>query len=386
MTPQYDSTENTAAEAETDNASDVQSDTETTTEQNNKKKPMRSRRLMKWSILVVTALLLTVFLVMLFSDDPRLTGNSDTAEQSLPQGSDDGTSTEMHDREADLAEQPQGDGREHVESGGAESADIGIPGPIPPPVPPPGDDDIYGDATADDDERYVISTATATIGIELDDMEHSVRSAEDIVIDDYDGHVESREERYSPYEGDIVTTRLTFRVPSENHASVLAELSELGEVEQITENSDDVTGTIVELDTRIENAESSLERLREFMDEAESIDDLLSVERQLEQRQANLEVMMTQRERLGDQAEMSTLNIVFEAEVDEESATEDESFEVIEFEPNAFTDGLERGWSAIVVIANTLIVGAGLVLPWSPLLIIIGILVWIAFKKKKKKS
>lgn len=331
------------------------------------KRNPRRKTVLKWAVSIIVLML--VLAVVAAALDAQSSGSDDYS-----------ASQESDSAEARLPDYPQGAGDtpgDYSQGTSSESREIS------------GGADLYppgGGSVPDAEQRYIISTATAVIGIELDEMDATVRSAEDIVVDRHEGIVESRDERYSPYEGDIVTTRLTFRVPSENYAEALAEISDLGEVEQVNENSDDVTGTVVEIDARIENAEASLERLRDFMEEAESVEDLMSVEQQLQQRQADLEVMLAQREHLENKSEMSTINVVFEAEVDRASAAEEDPFQPREFEPNGFVDGMERGWSAAVVLANTLIAGLGLILPWSPLLLVAAVVVWLHVRKRKRRK
>lgn len=207
--------------------------------------------------------------------------------------------------------------------------------------------DLAGDS-AEDSERQVITTAYAAV--EVDDTSEAVAELLSRTTG-YGGYVEDRSER-TDTDGTATRASLTLRLPAENLAGMLEALEELGDVSELSESAQDVTGTVRDLDARIEALETSVDRLIEIMAEADTAEDLLQVETTLSQRQADLEALQAERNALGDQVAMSTLQV--------ELSTEP----ITEVEADGFLGGLQSGWNGLVATANALLVVAGTALPW----------------------
>lgn len=197
-------------------------------------------------------------------------------------------------------------------------------------------------------DRQVITSAYAAV--EVDDTGEAVAELVSRTTG-YGGHVEDRRESTDD-DGAPTFASLTLRVPAEHLPEMLDELDELGEVSELSESARDVTGAVRDLDARIEALETSVDRLLEIMAEAESAEDLLQVETTLSERQADLEALQAERNALGDQVEMSTLQV--------ELSTEP----LTEVEADGFLGGLQSGWNALVMAVNAVLVAAGALLPW----------------------
>lgn len=229
--------------------------------------------------------------------------------------------------------------------------------------------DLAGDG-ADSPERQVITTAYAAV--EVDDTVEAVAQLLSRTTG-YGGYVEDRNERRD-MDGNHTWASLTLRLPAENLPEMLEQLEDLGEVSEISESAQDVTGAVRDLDARIGALETSVERLLDIMSEADTAEDLLRAEQELSQRQASLESLQAERNALGDQVAMSTL----QAELSTEPITT--------VEADGFMGGLQSGWNGLVSVANALLVGLGTLVPWIPVIAAPILVIWLLVRWGRRRS
>ncbi|UFU02749.1 DUF4349 domain-containing protein [Ruania suaedae] len=222
------------------------------------------------------------------------------------------------------------------------------------------------------EQRQVITTAHATVVV--DDPEQGASDVAGLATA-VGGYVENRSVyRGEPDARDQPSADLTVRVPSDDLEGVLADLAELGELRDVSQSSDDVTATLVDLDARISALETSTARLEEIMATAETSSDLLEAEAALSERQAELESLLSQREQLADLVAMSTLHVqLTSAPAPEVSA-------------DGFLGGLQTGWRSLVSFVDTVVVTFGVLLPWLVLLTIPVAAIVVAHKRRRGRE
>ena len=108
------------------------------------------------------------------------------------------------------------------------------------------------------------------------------------------GRVDDRQQEAGS-EGSAGSASMTIRVPAAALEDAVTDLGELGEVTKYTEKTEDVTGTVVDLDARISAAQASVERVQGFLEHTGTTSELLSTEQALSQRQTELEQLRGQR-------------------------------------------------------------------------------------------
>lgn len=107
---------------------------------------------------------------------------------------------------------------------------------------------------------------------------------------------------------------ITLRVPVTQFDAIMDQLQELGKAAEINKNEDDVTMQYLDLETRIKNLKAQEERLREILEMANTVEDVLAVERELGRVRGEIEVMTTQFTYLQDQVSYSTINLYIREE------------------------------------------------------------------------
>jgi Domain of unknown function (DUF4349) len=228
---------------------------------------------------------------------------------------------------------------------GSESADGGAGGGVAAPAAP-------GEAVDADTDRQVVTTATASLAVE-DPSEGAQQIS--ALVESVGGRVDERTERAGSAEdgGEGAAADLVVRVPADELTQVLADLKELGDVEDVSVSRSDVTAAAVDLDARIEALQTSVARLQALMDEAATTQALLSAESALSDRQEELESLQSQRALLADQVELSTLTVHLRP------------FGVAPAGgPDGFVDGLGTGWRALTSTLGAVVVVLGVLLPW----------------------
>lgn len=205
------------------------------------------------------------------------------------------------------------------------------------------------DAAAETDRSVVV---VGTMFIAVDDVDAAAADARSIV-DAAGGRVDGRDEQRSTRAGDIdTTTTFVLRIPAETFDTVLDDLRDLGDVESLHTELTDITDAVQDVDARIAGLESTLTRLSALQQQATSVDDLLSIEKEIGQRQAELEGLRTQRSTYADQTAFSTLTlslgrVPLPAQV-----------------PDTFWGGFLVGLSALGTFAAGLAVALGIASPW----------------------
>ena len=150
-------------------------------------------------------------------------------------------------------------------------------------------------------ERKLI--ITVDVRINSRDVEKTYKSVEN-KVKEYNGYfdtVESSKNRYY----------LTIRVPKDNLYNFINFLEETENIENKNINTQDVTDTYYDTENRIKNREVLLEKLRNYLRDAKSIDEILKVEDRINTLTYEIESMKGNLETLKSSIDYSkvTLNI-----------------------------------------------------------------------------
>ncbi len=235
----------------------------------------------------------------------------------------------------------------------------------------PGSDGVLGsDSALGGTEREVITTGYVTITVESpqDAAAEAIRIAEAA-----GGRIDGRSE-YAPRGEDGGSATLTLRVPSKDLTKTLDKLRELGDVQEVSLNSSDVTMESRDLDARISALSASVDRLLALLASASDTDTLIQLETAISDRQAQLESLESQRRFLTDQVSLSTiqLNLVTERVVPDP-------------EPADFFSGIVTGWNAFVAFFSGLIVVIGVLVPWLIFGAVIAGIVMLIVRSGRRK-
>ncbi len=204
-----------------------------------------------------------------------------------------------------------------------------------------------------------------TIDITVQDVD-DIREEVNEYLDGIDGYIENSS--FRTREDDIVVGDLTVRVPQDVFEDTMSFLEDLGEVDSRDTSSEDVTMEYVDLEARLNNLERQEERYLEILDEAEDIDDVLSVEEELTRVREEIETLTARLESLQNQISYSTIDIQITEEEAVEAQVEAEGLEGLwERMSAAFTGSID---GVITGVTNLLVFLSGA----FPYLVVLGIL------------
>ncbi|WP_420610759.1 DUF4349 domain-containing protein [Candidatus Poriferisodalis sp.] len=145
---------------------------------------------------------------------------------------------------------------------------------------------------------------TAWIAVETADVATAAAQANSI-IEGLGGFTFSQDTRTQ----DRARTTLTFKVRPEQFSTALERLSNVGELVEQSVNAEDVTDTVVDLNSRISTAEISVNRLRDFLSQATDVEGVAELERELANRETNLERLRGQLRSLRDRVDLATITL-----------------------------------------------------------------------------
>ncbi|KUO03422.1 DUF4349 domain-containing protein [Streptomyces caeruleatus] len=163
-------------------------------------------------------------------------------------------------------------------------------------------------------------------------------------------------------------TRVVLRVPVDRYAEVLADLEGAGKLIERSAKAQDVTDQVVDVESRIKSQRASVARIRELMDQATRLSDVVTLEGELSSRQADLESLLAQQASLKDRTSLATITLsLSETPVKKAVAKDDDP---------GFLDALAGGWDAFVTMLRWLAVVIGAVLPFVAVAALI-VLLWL---------
>ncbi|MGP4004775.1 DUF4349 domain-containing protein [Streptomyces sp. 8N706] len=163
-------------------------------------------------------------------------------------------------------------------------------------------------------------------------------------------------------------SRIVLRVPQEEYDGVLEDLAGAGRLLERKVAAKDVTGQVVDVESRIKSQQASVARVRELMDRATELSDVVTLEGELGTRQAELEALKAQQQSLKERTSLSSITLVL-SETGEKRKKGDGN------EEPGFLDALAGGWDAFLTAVRWVAVALGAVLPFAvalALLVLVG--------------
>ncbi|HSI94141.1 MAG TPA: DUF4349 domain-containing protein [Jiangellaceae bacterium] len=220
-------------------------------------------------------------------------------------------------------------------------------------------------ASIDPAPRHVIYTLDLVI--ETDDVARAAARA--AVLAERSGGFVAQESM----EGTERAT-LTLRIPSARHTTILSELERLGEVEDRNRIAEDVSEEVVDIKARVASQRRSIARIRELLDQATELADVVRIESELAHRESDLDSLLTRQEQLSSLTTLATITVTF-YEADGPSGDGPKAL--------GFVSGLRGGWDAFIATVSVVGTVAGAVLPFAAAAAVIGLPVWLVWRRRR---
>lgn len=231
-------------------------------------------------------------------------------------------------------------------SGEAATADMSAAGPGTPTAVEPVDQSVKIQA-----QRDIIYTGMMTV--EVKNLTSKATEAKNLVKAGGGWLAEES----SDIGDDYATSVFTFRVAPKQFDATMESLSKLGKLSARSVETSDVTGTITDIEGRIKTLETSIARLRGFLDKATDPNQIGYLESELLRRETDLETLRGQVAGLEAQVAESTITLTLRTEdAPKEAPKADEG-------KPGFSDGLQAGWRAFVNVVNAVVIALAALLP-----------------------
>lgn len=227
------------------------------------------------------------------------------------------------------------------------------------------DGSVSGAASIDPSPRHVIYTIELVI--ETDDVARAAARA--AALAETSGGFVAHEST----EGTESAT-LTLRIPSSRHTTVVSDLEELGEVQERSRSAEDVTAEVIDIDARVASQRRSIARIRELLDQASDLSDVVRIESELANREADLDSLLSRQEQLASLTTLATITVTY---YETDQAPEDV--------PNTlgFVSGLRGGWDAFVATIRVIGAVAGALLPFAAAAAVVGVPAWLVWRRRR---
>ncbi|MFE3607617.1 DUF4349 domain-containing protein [Streptomyces goshikiensis] len=219
---------------------------------------------------------------------------------------------------------------------------------------------------------------TATLAIETPDAQKALAAAR-TATDGAGGYVGNESTKRG--EDGRITSTLTLRVPGERFDAVLGAMEGSGKLLNRKVEAQDVTEKVADVDSRVKSQQASVVRVREMMDKASALGDVVMLESELSKRQSDLESLLAQQTALKDQTSMGTITVEVSEPPVERAAPEKEK------EPT-FTDALSGGWNVFAGLVRKLGLALAAVLPFAvtAALVVAGVRIYRRYRPAKPKA
>ncbi|MEU6346650.1 DUF4349 domain-containing protein [Streptomyces sp. NPDC046977] len=170
-------------------------------------------------------------------------------------------------------------------------------------------------------------------------------------------------------------SRVTLRVPPADYERVLGDLAGLGRLLERKVSAQDVTSQVVDVESRIKTQRASVARVRELMDRATRLSDVVTLEGELSSRQADLEALEAQQASLKERTGMATVTLVLTEQDQVAAPAKADGFWA------SVGDALGAGWHALYVTLRVLLIALAAALPFA----VLALLALLAFRLLRRR-
>ncbi|MDX3312156.1 DUF4349 domain-containing protein [Streptomyces sp. ME08-AFT2] len=214
---------------------------------------------------------------------------------------------------------------------------------------------------------------TATLTVQVKDVSKALDEAR-TTTENAGGYV--GDETTVRDEDDAERTRVVLRIPVEKYDDVLAGLQGAGKLLERTAKAQDVTDQVVDVESRIASQRVSVARVRELMDRAVKLSDVVTLEGELSNREAALEALLAQQASLKDRTSLATITLTL---------AEKPVVEAVEDDDPGFVDAVTGGWGAFVTVLRWIAVAFGATLPFLAAGLLL-LLVWLRLVRPRRRA
>src|SRR5215472_3021709 len=198
---------------------------------------------------------------------------------------------------------------------------------------------------------------TATLSLRANDIQATVAKATQLA-QAAGGYVSGEQASMTQSRHHKAMVSIQFKVPAADYQSTLGALSALGAKRSETQQAQDVTGTVADVNSRVASAEAAIAQLRKLLTRAGSVGALLTVQEQINQEEASLEALQSQQRALARETAYATISLTVTRAAPPPAPGHHHKAAA------GFLRGLAAGWHALRTAVTWILTVAGAVLPF----------------------
>ena len=179
---------------------------------------------------------------------------------------------------------------------------------------------------------------------------------------------------------DLKQGTVVLRLPSENYETTKNSLNQIGEIGNVNETTEDITSEYVDTESRLKMKRIEEERLLEFLEKSNSIEEILKIEERLGNVRTEIESYATAIQNWDRLVKYSTITISI-MEQEESKINEVPSSDFSMQVKNSFVKSINF---LINFCQSVVVILAAAIVPVIILVVLAGIVIFIIKKKKKK--
>jgi hypothetical protein len=174
------------------------------------------------------------------------------------------------------------------------------------------------------------------------------------------GYVAGEQATLKPTGHARATVSLRLKVPVATYPATLRQLSgKLGSQTSLSQQTQDVTGEVADVNSRVASAHAAIAALRTLLRRAASVNGLLNVQDQISSQESELEALQAQQRALAGETSYATVSLRLVSKHLESVPAKKRS--------HGFAGGLSAGWRGLRVAGGWLLTAVGTVLPFAVL-------------------
>jgi len=184
------------------------------------------------------------------------------------------------------------------------------------------------------------------------------------------GYVSSETTSANPDHPSQATATVQLKIPVTSYPTTLGQLaSQLGSQLSLHQQAQDVTQQVADVNSQVTSAEAAIAQLRTLLSHAGSVGDLLSVQNQINQEEANLESMQAQQRALNHQTSYATVTLTLLGPKAKAAAHRPKA-------PPTLAGGFGAGWHALRVAVSWTLAFLGAIAPFAAVLAVAGFAIY----------
>jgi Domain of unknown function (DUF4349) len=158
---------------------------------------------------------------------------------------------------------------------------------------------------------------------------------------------------------------IQFKIPVSAYPGTLAALAGLGTKLSETQQTQDVTQTVADVNSRVASAQAAIVQLRKLLTRAGTVNGLLTVQDQINYQEANLEALQSQQRALAGETTYATISTTILGPPPAHHHRHHKA-------AGGFLGGLTAGWHALRRVVAALLTVTGAALPFAVILAVVA--------------